>query len=245
MPFVIAIAVVVVLLLVAGVVSYNRFVSQRNLIRDAWANIDTELRRRYDLIPNLVETVRGYASHEREVFENVTRARSAATSATGSPADQAAAEGPLISALRQLFAVVENYPDLKANVNFLSLQTELATTEDRLQTARRFYNANVREYNERVQAFPSNVVASMFSFEEEQFFEVDESLRGDAGVPRVSFGGETPGVSFGDGSAAGPAGTPLPGAPAANPGSSPAAPERLEPPDDAGSTPPTPPPPPD
>lgn len=245
MPFVIAIAVVLVLLLVAGVVSYNRFVSQRNLIRDAWANIDTELRRRYDLIPNLVETVRGYASHEREVFENVTRARSAATSATGSPADQAAAEGPLISALRQLFAVVENYPDLKANVNFLSLQTELATTEDRLQTARRFYNANVREYNERVQAFPSNVVASMFSFEEEQFFEVDESLRGDAGVPRVSFGGETPGVSFGDGSAAGPAGTPSPGAPAANPGSSPAAPERLEPPDDAGSTPPTPPPPPD
>jgi LemA protein len=241
-PFVIAIVVVVVLLLVGGIVSYNRFVSQRNLIRDAWANIDTELRRRYDLIPNLVETVRGYASHEREVFENVTRARSAATSATGSPADQAAAEGPLIAALRQLFAVVENYPDLKANVNFLSLQTELATTEDRLQTARRFYNANVREYNQRVQAFPSNVVASTFHFEQEQFFEVDESLRGDAGVPRVSFGGETPGVAFGDGSARGPAGAPSTGAAPANP-SSPGG-RTLEPPDDAPSTTPPPPPPP-
>jgi LemA protein len=196
-PFVIAIVVVVVLLLVGGIVSYNRFVSQRNLIRDAWANIDTELRRRYDLIPNLVETVRGYASHEREVFENVTRARSAATSATGSPADQAAAEGPLIAALRQLFAVVENYPDLKANVNFLSLQTELATTEDRLQTARRFYNANVREYNRRVQSVPSNVIASMFHFEPEEFFEVEEALRGDAGVPKVSFEAGAPGVSFG------------------------------------------------
>jgi LemA protein len=232
-PFVIAIVVVVVLLLVGGIVSYNRFVSQRNLIRDAWANIDTELRRRYDLIPNLVETVRGYASHEREVFENVTRARSAATSATGSPAEQAAAEGPLISALRQLFAVVENYPDLKANVNFLSLQTELATTEDRLQTARRFYNANVREYNQRVQAFPSNLLASMFNFEEEQFFEVDESLRGDAGVPRVSFGGESPGVSFGDGSAGGSAGTPPSGR------------EALQAPDDTTGSAPPPPPPPD
>ena len=187
----------VVLVAVAGVVSYNRFVTQRNLIRDAWANIDTELRRRYDLIPNVVETVKGYAAHEREVLENVTQARAMATQATGSPAEQAAAEGPLVAALRQLFAVVENYPDLKANQNFLALQAELTNTEDRLQTARRFYNANVRDYNRRVQSFPSNVIANAFHFEEEEFFEVDEALRGEAGVPRVSFEPGAPGVSFG------------------------------------------------
>jgi LemA protein len=187
----------ILLVVFGGIASYNRFVSQRNLVRDAWANIDTELRRRYDLIPNLVETVKGYASHEREVFENVTKARAMATAATGSPAEQAAAEGPLVAALRQLFAVAENYPDLKANQNFLALQAELSNTEDRLQTARRFYNSNVRDYNRRVQSFPSNVIARSFGFTEEQFFEVDESLRGDAGVPRVDFVGEAPGVTFG------------------------------------------------
>ena len=166
---------IVVVLAIVGVVSYNRFVSQRQLIKDAWANIDTELRRRYDLIPNLVETVRGYAAHEREVFENVTRARAAATGATGSPAEQAAAEGPLVAALRQLFAVVENYPDLKANQNFLALQAELTNTEDRLQTARRFYNANVRDYNERVQSVPSNIIANMFGFKPMDLFELSES----------------------------------------------------------------------
>jgi LemA protein len=212
---------IVVVLAIVGVVSYNRFVSQRQLIRDAWANIDTELRRRYDLIPNLVETVKGYATHEREVFENVTRARAAATAATGSPAEQAAAEGPLVAALRQLLAVVENYPDLKANQNFLALQAELTTTEDRLQTARRFYNANVRDYNERVQSVPSNIIANMFNFELEEFFEVEESLRGDEGVPRVSFEAGAPGVSFG------------------SPASPPAAPPATPP---AGSTPPPPPP---
>jgi LemA protein len=188
---------IVVVLAIAGVVSYNRFVSQKNLIKDAWANIDTELRRRYDLIPNIVETVKGYASHERELFENVTRARANATGATGSPAEQAAAEGPLVAALRQLFAVVENYPDLKANQNFLALQAELTNTEDRLQTARRFYNANVRDYNQRVQSVPSNVIANLFHFQEEEFFEVEEALRGDAGVPKVSFEAGAPGVSFG------------------------------------------------
>jgi LemA protein len=188
---------VILLVVFGGIASYNRFVSQRNLVRDAWANIDTELRRRYDLIPNLVETVKGYASHEREVFENVTKARAMATAATGSPAEQAAAEGPLVAALRQLFAVAENYPDLKANQNFLALQAELSNTEDRLQTARRFYNSNVRDYNRRVQSFPSNVIARSFGFTEEQFFEVDEALRGDAGVPHVDFVGETPGVTFG------------------------------------------------
>ena len=182
---------VLVLFAILGIVSYNRFVSQKQLIRDSWANIDTELRRRYDLIPNLVETVRGYASHERAVFENVTRARAAAASATGSPAEQAAAEGPFVAALRQLFAVVENYPDLKANQNFLALQQELSNTEDRLQTSRRFYNANVRNYNERVQQFPSMIIARMFGFEQEEFFEVDDALR-EAGPPRVDFTGSAP-----------------------------------------------------
>jgi LemA protein len=197
---------VIGLVLIAGVVSYNRFVSQRNLIRDAWANIDTELRRRYDLIPNLVETVKGYASHEREVFENVTKARAMATSATGSPAEQAAAEGPLVAALRQLFAVAENYPDLKANQNFLAMQAELTNTEDRLQTARRFYNANVRDYNRRVQSFPSSLIANGFGFKEEQFFEVDEALRGEGGVPHVDFSPGAPGVTFGDGGVTGASG---------------------------------------
>jgi len=187
---------VVALVVILGIVSYNRFVSGRQLIRDSWANIDTELRRRYDLIPNLVETVRGYAAHERGTFEEVTRARAAAVSATGSPAEQAAAEGPFVAALRQLLAVAENYPDLKANQNFLALQSELSNTEDRLQTARRFYNANVREYNRRVQSFPSNVVAGSFGFKEEAFFEVEESLR-QAGPPQVSFAPGSPSVSLG------------------------------------------------
>jgi LemA protein len=178
----------VLVLGLAVVVSYNRFVTQRNMIRDAFANIDTELRRRYDLIPNLVETVRGYASHERETFENVTQARAAAVAATGSPAEQAAAEGPLVAALRQLFAVAENYPQLRANENFLALQQELGNTEDRIQASRRFYNANVREYNQRVQSVPSNVIASLFNFKEEEFFEVEPALRERVEqAPRVDF----------------------------------------------------------
>jgi len=193
-PVVLIIVGLLVLLLIVGVVSYNRFVTQRNLIKDAWANIDTELRRRYDLIPNLVETVRGYASHERETFEAVTKARAMATAATGSPAEQAAAEGPLVAALRQLMLVAEAYPTLKADQNFLHLQAELANTEDRLQTSRRFYNANVREYNTRVQAFPSMIVARLGGFQEEEFFEVDDALRGDEGVPQVDF---SPGAGSG------------------------------------------------
>ena len=185
----------VVLAALGAVVSYNRFISQKNLIKDAWANIDTELKRRYDLIPNLVNTVKGYAAHEREVFEEVTRARAAAAGNTGSPAAQAAAEGPLVAALGKLFAVAENYPDLKANQNFLQLQGELTNTEDRLQTARRFYNANVRDYNSRVKSFPSVVLANMFGFKEEEFFEIDDATR-DAGVPQVSFAPGEPSVSF-------------------------------------------------
>ncbi len=202
---------VVVLLVLVGVVSYNRFISQKNLIRDSWANIDTELRRRYDLIPNLVETVKGYAIHEREVFEEVTRARSVAAGATGTPAQQAAAEGPFVAALGRLFAVAEAYPDLKANQNFLALQAELSNTEDRLQTSRRFYNANVRDYNRRVQSFPSVLIAKSFGFKEEEFFEIDDALR-EAGAPQVNFG-TGPAVSFGGGSAPGASGPTTPATP--------------------------------
>ena len=240
MPVIIAILVVIVLVAIFGVLSYNRFVSQKQMIKDAWANIDTELRRRYDLIPNLIETVKGYASHEREVFENVTRARAMATAATGSPAEQAAAEGPFVAALRQLFAVAENYPELKANQNFLALQAELSNTEDRLQTARRFYNSNVRDYNRRVQQFPSSLIANSFHFAPEEFFEVDETIR-EAGAPQVNFTQPGPGVSFrgetgdadgaGDAAGAGGAG----GAPAGT------APEPAAP---GGPEPPPPPPPP-
>ena len=227
----------VALVVIFGIVSYNRFISQRQLIKDSWANIDTELRRRYDLIPNLVETVRGYAAHERQVFENVTRARAAAAAATGSPAEQAAAEGPFVAALRQLFAVVENYPDLKANQNFLALQAELTNTEDRLQTSRRFYNANVRDYNARVQQFPSMIVAQMFGFQEEEFFEVEEVLR-EAGPPQVNFTEPGPSVSFGDPGAA-------PTDRASAPGAAPAAPEATPATSGTEATPPMPPPPPD
>ncbi len=197
-------------------VSYNRFVSQRQLIRNAFANIDTELRRRYDLIPNLVETVKGYAAHEREVFEEVARTRSAAAATSGqSPAAQAQAEGPFVAALGRLFAVAENYPELKANQNFLALQSELSNTEDRIQASRRFYNANVQGYNRRVQSFPSAFVARTFGFKEEEFFEIPEAERAVVGVaPRVDFtgtgaGGAGPSPS-GGGAPPPPAGGPPP-----------------------------------
>ncbi|MFY9587790.1 MAG: LemA family protein [Actinomycetota bacterium] len=165
------------ILLILFAISFNRFVRQRNLIRDSWANIETELRRRYDLIPNLVETVKGYAAHERAVFERVTEARTAAMAASGPPDEQAQAERPLVGALRGLLAVAENYPQLKASENFLALQKELVTTEDRLAAARRFYNANVRDYNRRVQSVPSNLIAGMFGFKAERFFEVEEAIK--------------------------------------------------------------------
>jgi LemA protein len=212
---VIAVIVIVVLVVLIGlglVVSYNRFVSQRQTIRNSFANIDTELRRRYDLIPNLVETVKGYAAHEREVFEEVARTRSAAAATSGqSPAAQAAAEGPFVAALGRLFAVAENYPELKANQNFLALQAELSNTEDRIQAARRFYNANVADYNRRVGAFPSAIVARSFHFTPEEFFEIPGSERAAVSqAPRVDFG-------MGGGSAPGgpaPASTAPPAAPA-------------------------------
>lgn len=170
---------------IGGLLSYNRFVHQRQLIHNAWANVDTELRRRYDLIPNLVQTVKGYAAHERAVFEEVIRARSRALGSTGDPRDQAADENQLVGALQHLFAVSEAYPDLKASRGFLELQTELAITEDRIQAARRLYNANVRDLNQRVQSIPSNLVAKLGGFGMESYFEVDRAVR-DGGPPHVS-----------------------------------------------------------
>ena len=154
---------------------YNVLVRLRQHVRESWSGIDTELRRRYDLIPNLVETVKGYAAHERQVLQAVVDARGRAAASTGSPASQAADENILIAALRQLFVVVEDYPELRASRDFLSLQEELANTEDRIQAARRFYNANVRDLNTRVEVFPSNLVASLFGFQPEQFFEIEDA----------------------------------------------------------------------
>jgi len=173
MPYLIVIGVPVLIVLVFVLGTYNRLVMLRNTIAESWRNVDTELQRRYDLIPNLVETVKGYAAHERTVFEEVTKARSAAVGSRGSPDSQARDENVLVRALGRLFAVVEGYPDLKASRNFLHLQEELVNTEDRIQASRRFYNGNVRALNNKVQMFPSNIIASMFGFQLAEYFEVE------------------------------------------------------------------------
>ena len=169
---------IVVLLFIALIASYNRFVRQRNLVQESWRQIDVELRRRHDLIPNLVETVKGYAAQERTVLTAVTEARGAAVQtmqgASTGVAAQAQAESALGRALGGLFAVAENYPDLKSSQNFLALQQQLAETEDRIAAGRRFYNGNVRALNTRVEAFPSSVVASFFNFHKAEYFEVEE-----------------------------------------------------------------------
>ena len=158
-----------------AIANYNILVKLRQQCRESWSVIDTELRRRYDLIPNLVETVKGYASHERQTLEAVTAARNRALASTGSPGSQAVDENALVGTLKTLFAVSENYPQLKASENFLKLQTELSNTEDRIQAARRFYNANVRDINTRIQSFPSNIIAGMFNFTPEEYFEIDSA----------------------------------------------------------------------
>ena len=181
----IGILVVVVLLVIYVIALYNGLVQKRNRVDNAWAQIEVQLKRRHDLIPNLVETVKGYATHEREVFESVTAARAAAAAPGASPAEQAKQEGVLGQALGRLFAVAEAYPDLKASTNFLELQQQLAETEDRIAAGRRFYNANVRALNTRVESFPSNLVASSFGFHKEEYFEVeDEAVRA---APTVDF----------------------------------------------------------
>ena len=166
---------VVLLILFWAVANYNYLVRVRNHCQESWSDIDTELKRRYDLIPNLVETVKGYATHERETLAAVVEARNRAVASTGSPASQAKDENVLVGSLRQLFAVSERYPNLKANENFLKLQAELANTEDRIQAARRFYNANVRDLNTRIEIFPSSVIAGLFNFRKMEFFEVEDS----------------------------------------------------------------------
>lgn len=175
-PLLIGIGAVVVLV---GWVwaSYNRFALQREMVQNSWSTVDTELRRRYDLVPNLVATVKGYAAHERETLEAVIRARSQAVAATGAPEDQAPAENVLVDGLKQLFAVAEAYPELKADQHFLDLQHELAATENRIQAARRIFNGNVRDLNRRVQQVPSNLVAKLGGFHRAEYFQIDEAAR--------------------------------------------------------------------
>jgi LemA protein len=182
MVAVILIAIIaVIVIFVIG--AYNGFIRLRNLCDNAWSDVDVQLKRRYDLIPNLVNTVKGYAKHEKQLFENVTKARAEATAAK-TPAEQSKAENMLTSALRQLFAVAENYPELKANTNFLSLQSSLSEIESDIQNARRYYNAVVRDNNIKVESFPSNIIASIFNFKKREFFEMEE---GERAVPKVEF----------------------------------------------------------
>lgn len=166
---------IVVFVLIWAVATYNALVRIRNQCRESWSGIDTELKRRYDLIPNLVETVKGYARHEQETLQRVVETRNRAVASTGSPDSQARDENAFVGSLRQLFAVAERYPDLKANETFLSMQAELVNTEDRIQAARRFYNANVRDLNTRIEVFPSNMIGRTFGFRPEEFFEIEES----------------------------------------------------------------------
>ncbi|MEO6998885.1 MAG: LemA family protein, partial [Terracoccus sp.] len=179
----------VVLLGIGGVVMYNGLIGLKNRVEEGWRQIDVELKRRHDLIPNLVETVKGYASHERGTLEEVMQARSAAMNGGGSPAEAAQAEGQLSQALGRLMAVAEAYPDLKANQNFLALQNELTSTEDRIASSRRYYNALVRELNTKVESVPSNLVAGIAGVHKAEYFETSAV---EAVVPNISFGGNGP-----------------------------------------------------
>jgi LemA protein len=169
------------LLLVAGIILYNRLVALRARVDNGWSQIDVQLRRRYDLIPNLVETVQGYATHERELFEAVTKARARAIDATAMP-DQASAENQITTGLRQLLAVAEAYPDLKANQNFLALQEELSGTESKIAYSRQFYNDQVMRLNTLIGSFPSNILAKSFGFTTREFFDIEDPARGPATV---------------------------------------------------------------
>jgi LemA protein len=178
-----------VILIVAAVIFlwivsvYNRLITLKNRVKEAWSDIDVQLKRRYNLIPNLVNTVKGYATHERELLEQVTKARTFAMQA-GSMKDKLEAENALSSSLKSLFAVAENYPDLKASANFLELQRELTDTEDKIQASRRFYNTNVRDYNTKLETFPTNILAGLLKFEKRDFFEAAE---GEKALPEVKF----------------------------------------------------------
>ena len=187
MPLVLIIIIVLVVLVVLyGVLQYNGLIRLRNVVQESWRQIDVELKRRHDLIPNLVETVKGYASHERETLEAVISARTAAVAPGSTVAQQAVQENVLTQALGRLFAVAEAYPNLKANESFLALQNELTATEDRIAAGRRFYNANVRALNTKVETVPSNVVANVFHVTKADYFQADDPA--DRAVPSVSFG---------------------------------------------------------
>jgi LemA protein len=181
--FLTAIALVVLWVVFA----YNRLIVLKNRTKEAWSDIDVQLKRRYDLIPNLVETVKGYASHEKEALENVIKARAAAMSAkeSGDPQKMGQAENMLSGTLKSLFALSENYPDLKASTNFLELQRELRDTEDKVQASRRFYNTNTRDLNTKIETFPTNLIAKIFGFAKVDFFEVEGAEERQA--PQVKF----------------------------------------------------------
>ncbi len=168
------ILIIIGVLILWIILTYNRLIILKNRVKEAWADIEVQLKRRYDLIPNLVETVKGYASHEKELFEKVTEARSRAMGAT-TMKEHSEAENFLSQTLKSLFAVAENYPNLRASENFLELQRELTDTENKIQAARRFYNANVRDLNIKIESFPSNIVANLFKFVKMDFFEIEES----------------------------------------------------------------------
>ncbi len=195
----IVIVVVLVILVILGIAvasSYNKFVAQRNIIQESWRQIDVELRRRYDLIPQLVETVRGYASHESNTLTELTRLRTAAVSAPQSvgAGEKAETEQAISTALRSVMVSVEAYPDLKANTNFLELQRQLAETEDRIAAGRRYYNANVRAYNTRLESFPSSFIANFGKFTPADYFELDDAAT-ERQPPKVDFGGLSGGPS--------------------------------------------------
>lgn len=178
MPIILLILGMVFLLpLIYVITTYNGLVTLRNHITEAWSNVDTELKRRYELIPNLVATVKGYATHEKTTLERVIELRNQCAADSGSVSHQEGTETKLVGAVQKLLALAEAYPDLKADQNFLQLQTELANTEDRIQAARRFYNGNVRDYRNKCEAFPSNLIAGIFHFESRDFFNVDPAVR--------------------------------------------------------------------
>jgi LemA protein len=184
MGILIVLIVIIAFVALFAISIYNSLVKLRNQVKNAWSQIDVQLKRRHDLIPNLIETVKGYMTHERDTLENITKARSQAVAAEG-VGDKAKAEGELTNALGKFNLVVENYPDLKANQNFLSLQEELTSTENKISFSRQNYNDQVLFYNNKIQMFPSNIVAGMFTFTEEEFFEIEDEKEKE--VPKVSF----------------------------------------------------------
>lgn len=183
MPFLLILIVALVLVAVWAVAAFNRLISLRNRTEEAWSDIDVQMKRRYDLIPNLVASVKGYATHEASVFENVTKARTAAMGAR-TATEHAKAENQLTESLKTVFAVAENYPQLQASQNFLQLQNELADAEDKIQAARRFYNGNARDFNTALQTFPSNMIANMMQLTKKDFFEAPA---GSDVLPEVKF----------------------------------------------------------